>query len=92
VLAGHCTSWATFTVAAADVAARGILVPGRSSADTARQDDAGLVKNPSVQIMRDAQTQLRAWAKELGFTPAARGRIKHSPQSADSRSAERLLN
>ncbi len=72
-LTAYVAAWAVYEEAARDVAARGALVPGRSSADTAR--DAALVKNPALQVMRDAGIQLRAWAKELGFTPDSRGRV-----------------
>jgi P27 family predicted phage terminase small subunit len=71
-LSAYCTAWATFQAAAKDVAERGPLVPGRSSADQARP---ALVKNPAVQVVRDAQQALRQWARELGFTPDARGRV-----------------
>lgn len=69
----YCTWWAAFDAARRDIAERGALVPGRSSADSAR-GDAGLVKNPSVAAMRDASQQLRYWARELGLTPDSRAR------------------
>lgn len=77
-LAAYCSTWAVFEEAAKDVAKRGALVPGRSSAD---QASGALVKNPSIQIMRDAGAQMRGWVKELGFTPDARGRIDIAPES-----------
>jgi P27 family predicted phage terminase small subunit len=69
-LVGYCLSWATFLEAARDVATRGQIVEGRSSPDRSRW-----VRNVSVSIMRDAGAQLRAWCRELGFTPDARGRV-----------------
>lgn len=69
----YCTWWAAFDAARRDIAERGALVPGRSSADAAR-GDGGLVKNPSVAAMRDASQQLRYWARELGLTPDSRAR------------------
>ena len=33
---------------------------------------SGLVKNPLHQMVRDNADQMRAWARELGLTPAAR--------------------
>ncbi|MFA9375763.1 MAG: phage terminase small subunit P27 family [Lachnotalea sp.] len=33
-------------------------------------------QRPEVSIANKAQTELRAWAKELGLTPAARQRMK----------------
>lgn len=74
-LVAYCMAWSTFAEAAKDVAKRGPLVPGRSSADQARSDDPPLVKNPAVQVMRDASAQLQRWCRELGFTPDARGRV-----------------
>ncbi|MFJ8269473.1 phage terminase small subunit P27 family [Streptomyces sp. NPDC094154] len=76
ILTAYVATWATWLEAAQDVARRGALVPGRSSAD----DDDGeggrrLVKNPAVQIARDAATQLRALCRELGFSPDARRRV-----------------
>ncbi|MCA1707905.1 MAG: P27 family phage terminase small subunit, partial [Actinobacteria bacterium] len=68
----YCVSWATYEAAAQDIAERGVIVPGRSSADEAR---GVLVKNPSVQVARDASASLLRWCRELGFTPDARGRI-----------------
>ncbi len=34
-----------------------------------------MVKNPATVAMRECATQLRYWARELGLTPDARGRI-----------------
>jgi phage terminase small subunit len=47
-------------------------VPGRSSADKAAEV---MVKNPSVQIAREAGRSMRAWCSALGFVPDARNRI-----------------
>lgn len=68
-----CSWWSAFDAAQRDIAKRGSLVSGRSSADSAR-GDAGLVKNPSVAAMRDASQQLRYWARELALTPDSRAR------------------
>lgn len=72
------TTW-TYREAARDVAKRGPLVPARSSAD----GDA-LVKNPAVQIARDAQAAARSWAVELGLTPRARGAIDLGVEDDDA--------
>lgn len=69
----YCSWWSAFDAAQRDIAERGALVSGRSSADEAR-GSAGLVKNPSVAAMRDASQQLRYWARELGLTPDSRAR------------------
>jgi P27 family predicted phage terminase small subunit len=89
-LTAYAMTWATWLDAAQDVAKRGSLVPGRSPADGAR--DAGLVKNPSVQVMRDAGIQLRYWVREFGFSPDSRGRIDlPGPEKAPD-GAGRLLS
>jgi len=94
-LACYCALWAELVEAATDVAKRGSLVPGRSSADQARGGDGGeaiLVKNPSVQVMRDAQAALRAWSKELGFTPDARSKVERGSIERVGDDLERLLS
>lgn len=70
-----CSAWDTWAEATRAVRLHGVLVPGRSSADGARGDDGALVKNPAVQVARDAQAAVRAWARELGLTPDSRGRL-----------------
>jgi len=91
ILTAYCATWATWLEAAQDVARRGALVPGRSSADlVADEDGPRLVKNPAVQIARDAAVQLRALCRELGFTPDARRRVDVGGLEQDD-DAERLL-
>lgn len=69
-LVAYCCYWAAFLAAAQDVSTNGPVVPGRSDKDRGR-----LVKNPATVAMRECATQLRYWARELGLTPDARGRI-----------------
>lgn len=66
----YCAFSAAFQAAVADVAKRGPVVTGRSAKDRGR-----VVKNPATVAMREAAVQLRFWARELGLTPDARGRI-----------------
>jgi P27 family predicted phage terminase small subunit len=66
----YCVYYAAFLAAQGDVSERGPLVEGRSDKDRGR-----LVKNPATVAMREASTQLRYWARELGLTPDARGRM-----------------
>lgn len=82
-LTAYCMAWATFQTAAQDVAKRGPLVPARSSADQARDGGVVLVKNPAVQVMRDAQAAMRQWARELGFTPDSRAKIERGAEETD---------
>jgi len=89
-LSAYCMSWATYEQAAQDIAERGVLVPGRSSADAV---SATMVKNPAVQILRDASVQMLRWCRELGFTPDSRGRIDVNRLTDGRRSgAERFFS
>ncbi|MFI1951979.1 phage terminase small subunit P27 family [Streptomyces xinghaiensis] len=92
LLTAYCHTWATWLEAARDVARRGALVPGRSSADAAGDEDGPrLVKNPAVQIARDAAVQLRALCRELGFSPDARRRVDIGDIDDHDDDADRLL-
>jgi len=61
-----CTAYASAQEAAEDLASRGPLIQSR---------DRGLVKNPSLQILRDAGSTFRAFADSFGLTPGARRRL-----------------
>ncbi|MFN2490371.1 MAG: phage terminase small subunit P27 family [Actinomycetota bacterium] len=80
-LTGYCSSWAIFEEASKDIAERGVMVTGRSSADKVT---GARVKNPAIAVARDAQTSLRYWCRELGFTPDARGKLDLSRFSRPS--------
>lgn len=67
-LAAYCESWAVFVSAAIDIRERGVLIPGQ-------RGRGELVRNPSVQTMRDAASSMRAFATEFGLTPQARARM-----------------
>lgn len=89
-LTAYCMAWSTFAAASKDVATRGVLVPGRSSADEAR---GVLVKNPAAQVAREASVALLRWCKELGFSPDARGRLDVNRLTDDRKSgAERFFS
>ena len=74
----YCAFWSAFAAAAQDVAGNGPVTAGRSAKDRGR-----LVKNPATTAMRESATQLRYWARELGLTPDARGRIGVSDVAPD---------
>lgn len=50
-----------------------------------------MVRNPALQIQRDAAQTVRAFAQEFGLTPSARSQIAR-PDEGHGRSAERLLS
>jgi P27 family predicted phage terminase small subunit len=61
----------------------GALVPG--------QRGGTLVRNPAAQIMRDAALAIRAFARELGLSPAARASLK-MPERDQRDHAARILS
>ncbi len=61
-----CMAYATAEDAAEDLANRGPLIQSR---------DRGMVKNPSLQVLRDAGSTFRAFAEQFGLTPGARRRL-----------------
>ena len=65
-------AWSNLVAASKDVAKRGVMVPARGNSDKAKGDDQALVKNPSLQVIRDSQSTLKSWCRELGLTPAGR--------------------
>lgn len=71
-LTGYVVAWSNLVAASKDVAKRGVMIPARSSADKAKGEDQALVKNPSLQVLRDSQATMKSWCRELGFTPAGR--------------------
>jgi len=77
-LTGYCCAWSLLVASSKDIAKRGALVPARSSADKAK-DGPALVKNPSLQVQRDAQSTLKTWCVQLGFSPAGRNGLDIKP-------------
>jgi P27 family predicted phage terminase small subunit len=69
ILAAFCIAWSIYLQASAELAADGLLVPGRSAPDRGRQ-----VKSPAMVVWVQAGTQLRHLASALGLSPDARGR------------------
>jgi len=66
-LAAYCEAVSRHAAASKMVQAEGILVEGRNGL---------LVKNPAVQVARDAEATIKSFAQEFGLTPSARTRIK----------------
>jgi P27 family predicted phage terminase small subunit len=77
----YCESVVRYEHAAAMLEASGPLVRG------ARRGD--LIKNPLHQIVRDDADLIRAFARELGFTPSARSALTavKEPEEDDATAA-----
>ena len=75
-LAAMCMHWALMVEAAQDLKKRGFLV---SSA----RDDGALVKNPSLQILRDNSAAFDRYAGEFGMGPRSRSNIDLPVQNED---------
>lgn len=65
----YCEAVVSHRRASAVLKASGVLVKGLHGT---------LVRNPALQIQRDAATTVRAFAQEFGLTPSARSSIKAS--------------
>lgn len=68
-----CDAVVQYRKASAAVATGGVLIKGRRD---------GVVKNPALQIVRDAAQTIRAYAGEFGLTPSARSGIT-LPEAGD---------
>lgn len=78
VLRVYCESMARYSHAAGLLEASGPLI--RASGTGARRGE--LVKNPLHQIVRDNALLVRALARELGLTPAARVGLRGGEETA----------
>lgn len=83
VLGAYCEAVARHAEAARILRNAGPLVKGRR--------DGEFVKNPLHQIVRDNVLLMRALARELGLTPAARAGIEIPGDNRDGEGAERFL-
>ena len=79
----YCAAFALHEIAAAQVFALGPTVEGRNGTG------ANIVKNPALQVMRDASMLALRWAVELGITPRSKGKLEHP---VNKRTSERLLS
>ena len=73
-LAAYCEAVVRHQQACELVAQTGILIKGRRD---------GVVKNPAVQVARDAEATIKSFAQEFGLTPSARTRIKVEGDGGD---------
>jgi len=77
----YCEAVAGHRAASALLAGSSVLVEGVHG---------GQIRNPAVQIQRDAAAVIRAFAREFGLTPSARSEIR-TGTGPDRGSAERYL-
>jgi P27 family predicted phage terminase small subunit len=71
-LVALCREWQLYSVAMADLAARGHLVPSA-------RDDGQLVKNPSAVVASQALGHWHKLAGRFGLTPADRAGLETPP-------------
>jgi len=79
-LAAYCWAWARLLAAGRVLAESTVLI----------RKDRRIVKNPAIQVARDAAQECRAWAAEFGMTPSARARMTLPDQNPGD-DLERLL-
>lgn len=72
-LTAYCLTWDRLVEAQRLVTADGVL--GHNS--------QGTVRHPAVAVVEAASKELRAWASEFGFTPAAENKVKAQGGSDD---------
>lgn len=81
-LRAYAESAAAWRRAAALVAKGGPLIKGRNGE---------LVRNPAAIVMKQQGEQMRAWARELGLTPAARVGLEQHLESGQHAGANAKL-
>lgn len=73
-LVAYCEAWSTWREARRLLEVDGVVVAGR---------DGNLVRHPALLAANAASSELRAWAVQLGLTPAARQRMQAAPVDDD---------
>ncbi|BEP14802.1 phage terminase small subunit P27 family [Acidothermaceae bacterium B102] len=73
-LIGYCEQWSLYLTANELVRSQGLLIVGQKGND---------VRNPAVQIARDALAMVKVFCTEFGLTPSARSRISIPGSSSD---------
>lgn len=83
-LVGYCEQWSLYLRASALVRSEGLLIVGQKGND---------VRNPAVQIARDALSMVKSFCTEFGLTPSARSRISiPGTDSSDDLSIAAILS
>lgn len=83
-LAAYCEAVATFKEATEAVTEYGILVKGR------RKGEA--VKNPALQIQRDAARSIATYSAMFGLSPSDRVRLVGDPGHRTGRTLDEILS
>lgn len=83
-LLAYCEAVVTHRRASAILASSKILIPGVLK--------GSVVRNPAVQIQRDAAALIRGYAQEFGFTPSARSEIRSGGHRNNEPGPERYLS
>lgn len=89
-LAVYCEAVALHRQASRMLAQSSILV--RTQRNRGSGTGTGLMRNPLLQVQRDAAATVRAYAQEFGLTPSARSEISLGGASTSGLGAERLLS
>lgn len=82
-LRAYAESAATYHRAQALVSKAGPLIKGRGGE---------LVRNPAAIVAKQAQDSMRAWARELGLTPASRVGLAENLEHGEHSNANAKLN
>lgn len=80
----YCEAVVIHRKASAVLARTGVLVRGSGGRDGQAGRGTNLVRNPAIQIQRDAAMTIRAFAQEFGLTPSARSSIRATDASASA--------
>ena len=81
-----CLEWDRYLLASKDIAARGLIVDGKSRGESSR------IKNPSAQVARDSLLALQQLWARFGLTPLDRQRLEMpSRETEDGSGIEQYL-
>jgi P27 family predicted phage terminase small subunit len=83
-LAVMCMHWAVMVEAIQDLRERGILVTGA-------RGDGGLVKNPSLQVLKDNSAAFDRYAAGFGMDPRSRAYVDSQPENEDDEFLKKIL-
>lgn len=89
-LAVYCEAVALHRRASKLLAETNILV--RTQRGRGAGSGPAFMRNPLLQVQRDAAATIRGYAQEFGLTPSARSEINLGGASGNGLGAERLLN